>query len=132
MPYVVVSKGSRQLLSSTSVFVYAEIVVKVGVTLIVFCCILICRILNGIVAIKFDFRSDVPTVVGFIVFITSSPISNALSTAVPTAVVMTLRRDVESTWLILTLIESDFPKASVVVFSVCYTYNSVIFTILAT
>lgn len=56
MPYVVVGKGSRQFLSSTSYLIYAEIVVKVGAA--IRCCIL-----NGIVAIKLNVGSDVPTVV---------------------------------------------------------------------
>lgn len=71
MPYVVVGKGSRQIFSSTSDFIYAEIVVKVGAA--IRCCIL-----NGVLAIKHNVGSDVPTVVGFIVFITSSPITNTL------------------------------------------------------
>lgn len=122
MPYVVVvGKGSRQIFSNTSNFIYAEIVVKVGVTIC-------CCILNGIVAIKLNVRSDVPTVVILIVA-TSMPITNTIATTVPTVIVIALRRDVESTWFIITLIESDFPKASGVVGGVCYAYNSVIVVI---
>lgn len=121
VPYVVVGKGCRQFLSSTSDFIYAEIVVKVGAA--IRCCIL-----NGIVAIKFDVGSDVPTVVSLVVATLSicSPITNTISTTVPTGIVITLRRDVESTWVIITLIESDFPKASSVVFGFSYAYNPVI------
>lgn len=118
MPYVVVGKGRGQIFSSTSNFIYAEIVVKVGVTIC-------CCILNGIVAIKLDVGSDVPTVVSIVVA-TSMPITNTLVTTVPTVIVIALRRDIESTWIIVTFIESDFPKTSGVVLGVCYAYNPVI------
>lgn len=121
MPYIVVGKGSRQIFSSTSDFIYAEIVVKVGVTIC-------CCILNGIVAIKLDVGSDVPTVVSMVVATTIiMPITNTFITTVPTEIVIALRRDVESTWLaMITIIESDFPKTSGVVLGVCYAYNPVI------
>lgn len=126
MPYVVVGKGSRQFLSSTSVAIFAKIVVKVGVTRIF--CILICCILNGIVAIKLNVGSDVPAVVSMVVATTIiMPITNTLVTTVPTVIVIALRCDVESTWLaMITIIESDFPKTSGVVLGVCYAYNPVI------
>lgn len=121
VPYVVVGKGSRQIFSSTSDVIYAEIVVKVGETIC-------CCILDGIVAIKLNVGSDVPAVVSLIVT-TSMPITNTIATTVPTVIVIALRCDVESTWIIFTLIESDFPKTSGVVLGVCYAYNSVIVVI---
>lgn len=121
MPYVVVGKGRGQILSSTSYLIYAEIVVKVGATIG-------CGILNGIVAIKLDVGSDVPAVVRMVVatLVTIFPITNTLVTTVPTEIVIALRCDIESTWIIVTFIESDFPKTSGVVLGVCYAYNSVI------
>lgn len=115
MPYVVIGKGSRQIFSSTSSVIYAEIVVKVGAT--IRCCTL-----NGIVAIKLDVGSDVPSVVSLIVA-TSMPITYTICTTVPAVIVIALRCDVEARSF---GVESNLPKASGIVFGVCYTYNSVV------